>query len=406
MPVLKDTITVEDITPILAGKKNDDRFSANIEYDGHEKILYAYAPSIGFKAFIAVHNTNLGQALGGCRFRSDYAHEQDAITDVLRLSKGMTYKNAVAGLDLGGGKAVIMGTSGQDKPTAAQLHALGYAVEQLDGAYVTAEDMDMDVDAILTVREETLHVAGIPLSAISGIHTPQDFDRSSFPGANPSPYTAYGTFVGMKAAIKHRYGALTFNDLKVSVKGAAGAVGHDICRLLAEDGATLYVSDRDDHAPSQEKLKELAKDYNAQIVSSDEIMKLGVNMYAPCATGGDINDETIENLNVDIIAGCANNVLQTPSHAKMLMERDVLYAPDYVINSGGVIAVGVQHLWITSPEKYQIPTHMSVKKRIESIGDVLAEIFIRSENQKISTAKIADMMGLERYSKLKLAGAA
>lgn len=406
MPVLSDTITIEDITSILAGTQDDDRFSANTEYDRHEKIIHAYAPSIGFKAFIAVHNTNLGQALGGCRFRSDYKNDNDAITDVLRLSKGMTYKNSVAGLDLGGGKAVIMGPEGQDKPTAAQLHALGYAVDQLNGMYVTAEDMNMDVDSMLVVREETDHVAGIPLSAIPGIHTPEGFDRSSFPGANPSPYTAYGTFVGMKAAIMHRYGAQNFKDLKVSVKGAAGAVGYEICRLLAEDGATLFISDRDGHKPSQDRLAKMSKTFGAKVVSSDEIMKLGVHMFAPCATGGDINDETLETLNVDIVAGCANNVLQTPSHAQKLMDKDILYAPDYVINSGGVIAVGVQHHWIMAPDRYQIPSHMSVKKRIASIGTVLSQIFTRSEQQGINTSKIADMMGVERFEGAQMKGVA
>ena len=410
-------LTIENITDILAGKKKDARFRANAEYDAHEQVIFAEDPEIKFKAFIAVHNTVRGQALGGCRYSLSYAGDDEAITDVLRLSKGMTYKNSLAGLDLGGGKAVIVGAEGFAKPTEAMMRALGKAVESLKGKYVTAEDMNTGEHDMLAVWQETKHVSGIPLATVAAQQFPAGFDAATLPDANPSPYTAIGTFWGIKAAVKHKTGRSDLNGISVAVKGAAGAVASELCRLLHQDGAHLIVADMDlnDRTPeklrvvaakAQEKLAALSAKYGAEIVSSDEIMSVDALVYAPCARGGDVNDASIGTLAAKIIAGCANNVLEAPRHAQMLHDRGVLYAPDYAINAGGVICAGVQHLWHASPGKYPVPSDAAVIDRAKHIYDVLLEIFSRAEKENRNTALVADAMAEEGFQGKKTLSAA
>lgn len=392
------SLMVEDITDILAGDVQDPRFQANHEFDGHECVIYAEDASIDFRAVIAVHNTRRGQALGGCRYRNDYASMDDAITDVLRLSRGMTYKNSTAQLDLGGGKSVIVGPAGQDKPTAGMMRALGQAIETLSGRYVTAEDMNTSESDMMLVWEETRNVCGIPLARLAGDLLPQGFDTAMLPGANPSPYTAYGTLVGIKAAVKHKFGRDDLKDIRVAVKGAAGAVGADLCRLLDEEGARLIVSDWDGNDRAQARLAEIAARHDAEVTTSDRIMTVDADVYAPCAKGADLNDETIAQLKAVIVAGCANNVLAAPRHAEMLRERGILYTPDYVINAGGVICAGTQHLWFSQPDRYPVPTHAEILRQIDKIYPVLMEIFERADRENADTAKIADRISEEGFA--------
>ncbi len=390
---------IEDITDILSGQRADPRFAANPEYAGHEKVIFAQDPSIGFKAFIAVHNTRRGPGLGGCRYRSDYAGDDEAVTDVLRLSKGMTYKNAMAGLDLGGGKAVIFGPAGQDKPTSVMMSALGRAVQSLNGLYVTAEDMNTTERDMETVMAETSYVCGIPLAKTpAAARFPAGFDPASLPGANPSPYTAYGTLEGIRAAVRHRLGRDDLKGVRAAVKGAAGAVGSDLCRMLHERGAKLTVSDRDGHGPSQDRLAALAKRYGAAVTASAEIMAADADVFAPCAGGADLDDRTIPLLKAKAVAGCANNVLAAPRHAAMLRERNILYAPDYVINAGGVICVGEQYLWQAHPDRYPVPTHQGILNRVSRIHAVLLEVFARADQEGRDTASVADAISEERFA--------
>lgn len=407
----------EDITSILAGGQKDPRFAANGEYDGHEQVIFAEDPDIGFKAFIAVHNTARGPALGGCRYNLSYVSDDDAITDVLRLSKGMTYKNSLAGLDLGGGKSVIVGVPGHAKPTADMMKALGRAVESLKGAYVTAEDMNTGEAEMMAAWSETKYVTGIPLANVAAAQFPAGFDPATLPDANPSPYTAQGTYWGIRAAVKHKLGRDDLKGVTVAVKGAAGAVGSTLCGLLHENGAALVVADMDlnEHTPeklkdvarrAQEKLAALAGKYGAKVVSADDIMTVQADVYAPCARGGDINDGTIATLKAGIVAGCANNVLEQPRHAQALHEHGILYAPDYAINAGGVICAGMQHLWHAHPDQYPVPTHKGILERVEHIYDVLLEIFDRARREGRNTAAVADALSEEGFLGKKLLSAA
>jgi leucine dehydrogenase len=409
-------LKLENITDVLSGKASDPRFKANREYADHEQVIYAEDPAIGFRCFIAVHNTARGPALGGCRY-SSYADADEAITDVLRLSKGMTYKNSLAQLDLGGGKCVIMGVPGQARPTREMMLALGEAVGSLKGAYVTAEDMNTSEENMEAVLEKTPFVSGVPLAKVAAGKFPAGFDVSTLPDANPSPYTSFGTYWGIRAAVKHKMGRDDLKDIRVAVKGAAGAVASELCRLLHEAGAKLIVSDMDldDTTPAhladiakraQEKLDALAAKFGARKVSSAEIMTVDADVYAPCARGGDVNDDTIATLGAGIIAGCANNVLAEPRHARMLHERGVLYAPDYAINAGGVICAGMQYLWHAYPERYEVPTHEGVLVLARNIHDVLLAIFERAKAENADTASIADRISEERFREKKMLSAA
>ncbi len=392
-------LTVENITDILSGKSQDSRFDANPEYSGHEKVVFAHDPSIAFTAFIAVHNTNRGPALGGCRYRADYASHGDAITDVLRLARGMTYKNALAGLDLGGGKAVIAGPAGLEKPTRDMIAALGRAVQILNGLYVTAEDMNTTEKDMEIVLGETSYVCGIPLTKTpAASHLPAGFDLKTLPGANPSPYTAHGTLEGIRAAVEYKMKRTDLKGVRVAVKGAAGAVGGELCRLLHELGAVLTVSDRDGHEAAQLRLAALAHRYDAKIVTSAAIIAEEADVFAPCAGGADMNDLTIPKLKARIVAGCANNVLASPRHAAMLQAKGVLYAPDYVINAGGVICVGEQYLWQAHPDRYPVPTHQGILDRVSRIHDVLREVFARADHEGRDTAAVADSISEERFA--------
>lgn len=391
------TLEIEDITDILSGKRKDTRFSAHVDYDGHEKVIYAEDNDIGFRAFISVHSTARGPALGGCRYWSRYSNDVEAISDVLRLSRGMTYKNSVAGLALGGGKSVIIGKPGTRQPSAEVMQALGVAVNSLGGLYVTAEDVGTSVQHILIARGRTPYVAGVPLTALCEEHIPVDLDKADVPNPDPSPYTAYGTYMAVKAAVRHRLKVDSLKGLKISVKGY-GHVSQVLCRYLADEGAKLTISDI-----SVQSRRQIVEDFGADALlpEGQEIMSVKADVYVPCALGGDINDSTIPYLvlaGVKVVAGCANNQLQSPQHADELARAGILYAPDYVTNAGGVIAAGLQYLWMVKPAASVFPAHQVITDRVAEIGHTLEKIFLRADAEGKNTAVVADEQGREGFA--------
>jgi leucine dehydrogenase len=281
---------------------------------GHEQVVICHEPACGYKGIIAIHDTTLGPALGGTRFWN-YESDEEGIVDALRLARGMTYKASVAGLNLGGGKSVIIGDPRTTRREAI-FRAHGRFVESLGGRYITAEDVGTSETDMDYVHMETEHVTGLP--GASG---------------DPSPVTAFGTYRGMKAAAEARFGSDSLRGRAVAVQGL-GNVGYHLCGHLAAEGAELVVSDID-----AERVGRVVEEFDAEPVAPDAIYGVEADIYAPCALGATINDETIPQLRVEIVAGAANNVLAEPRHGDILHERGILYAPDYVINAGGLINV-------------------------------------------------------------------
>lgn len=366
---------------------NPDILSQIDSYDDHEYVR-RFELGDGVVAFIAVHNTNLGPALGGCRMTT-YASEGEAINDVLRLSRGMTYKNAMAGLPLGGGKAVIIGNPHVQK-TDAIMQAMGQAVESFEGAYVTAEDSGTGEDDMVAIANHTDHVTGLPPEMLEG----SEYGEL---GGNPSPLTALGCYHGIKAAIDFRYGGKrTLADITVSVQGV-GAVGLALCELLKQDGAKLIVTDISaqglDHARSV-----LGDDI--EIVKPDNIFGVDADIFAPCAMGGALNDETIAQLKVDIIAGAANNQLLAGHHDQMIHDKDILYVPDYVINSGGVICVGYEYFRKSgyNPQDFNIERGAMVA-HVERIGQTVHDILVGAKSRGLPTGETADLLAEEKFVK-------
>lgn len=285
---------------------------------GHEQVVFCHDQSTGLKAIIAVHNTVLGPALGGTRMWM-YQNEQDALNDVLRLSRGMSFKNSIAGLNLGGGKAVIIGDARTQK-SEALLRAFGRFVKNLNGKYITAEDVGMNTADMEHIGAETKHVSGMPESR-GGL-------------GDPSPATAYSTYMGMKAAAKKAYGSDSLAGKKVSVQGC-GHVGDYLIEMLVKDGCQVFVSDF-----YEDRVKAMVAKHNVKAVGLEEIYDLPVDIYSPCALGATINDETLSRLKCQIIAGCANNQLaDEKKHGDLCVEKGIFYAPDFLINSGGVTKV-------------------------------------------------------------------
>ena len=336
-------------------------------YDNHEEVAFYHDAKSGLKAIIAVHNTNLGPSLGGCRMWP-YADDSEALNDVLRLSRGMTYKSAMAGLKLGGGKSVIIGDPRKEK-TPELLRAMGDFLNTLGGRYITAEDSGTSVADMKIIGERTEYVSGV----IAG----QEH------GGDPSPSTAYGVFVGLKAAVEHRWGRADLAGLKVSIQGV-GNVGFRLAKLLKEAGAELFVTDI-----FQDNVDRAVNELGATAVSAEEIFDLDVDLFAPCALGAILNDDTISRLKVGAIAGAANNQLAEERHAKVLRDKGILYAPDYVINAGGIIDVYYQQLGDYNPAQ--------VKAHIESIGTTMQEVFLRADESGETTAHVADQIAEERF---------
>lgn len=329
---------------------------------GHEQLVFSHEPSCGYFGIIAIHDTTLGPALGGTRVWQ-YANNEAAIKDALRLSRGMTYKSAVAGLNLGGGKAVIIADPKRaDRESLFRAH--GRFVETLGGRYITAEDVGTSPTDMEFIKRETTHVAG--LLNLSG---------------DPSPVTSYGVYMGMKAAAKSRWGKDSLAGKTIAVQGC-GKVAYYLMTHLKQEGAKLVVSDID-----QEKVQRVVDELGATAVSTDAIYDVKADIFAPCALGGIINDDTLPRLKVEIIAGGANNQLAEERHGIELEKRGMLYSPDYVINGGGVINVyGELQGW----------TMERAKRKAQEIYDTMLRVFAIAGRDKIPTYEAADRLAEER----------
>jgi leucine dehydrogenase len=331
---------------------------------GHEEVVMCSDPSCGYRGIIAVHSTKLGPALGGTRFWT-YASDDEAITDALRLSRGMTYKNAVAGLDLGGGKSIILGDN-RTKDRERIFRAHGRFVERLGGRYITAEDVGTSTSDMDFVHMETGYVAG--LAGKSG---------------DPSPVTAHGVFRAIQASAKHCWGSDSLEGKTISIQGC-GHVGQCLAKELHEAGARLIVSDID-----ASRAKQVAAATGAKIVEGDAIYSAEARLFAPCALGGIINDKTIPMLKVEIIAGAANNQLLEERHGDVLRERGILYAPDYVANAGGVINVyGEVSGWDAQ----------RALDKADGIYDTILKVFDLAKDAGIPTYLAADRIAEQRLA--------
>jgi leucine dehydrogenase len=328
------------------------------DFDTHEAVHVFEDRKSGLKAVIAVHSTHLGPAAGGTRFWH-YADSQAAITDSLRLSRGMSYKNAMAGLPAGGGKAVILADPARSKPQD-MLDAFARAVDSLGGKYITAQDVGMSEADMVSLSKITQHVAGLPGQ-----------------GGDPGPYTARGVFLGVQAAAKHALGSDDMNGVHVAIQGV-GSVGGGLARYLAEQGAKLTLADVDEI-----RAAELAAELGGVAVAADAIMDVEADIFSPCALGAILTASSVAALKVKAVAGGANNQLATGPEGKMLADRGILYAPDYVINAGGIINV-LRHIDNAGDEE--------INRRIDDIPARLSAIWKESDSSGITPAEVADNM--------------
>ena len=339
------------------------------EFDGHEQVVFGHDAPTGMRAIIAVHSTALGPAAGGCRMWP-YASTHEAVSDVLRLSRGMSYKNAMAGLPFGGGKAVIIGDSRKAK-SPELFEAFGRFVDSLGGRYITAEDVGTTTADMSHVARTTQYVAG--LGAEPGEA-----------GGDPGPKTALGVYLGLKAAVKFRLGRSDLKGTTVAIQGVGG-VGYHLCGMLAADGAELAVAD-----VRQAAVERVCGEFKARPVAVDEVLGLDVDVLAPCALGGVLNTQSIPRLRARVIAGAANNQLAHGQDGAALTAAGILYAPDYVINAGGIISV--------SREYHGGATEAQVIADIQAIPQRLTEIFERARRENRSTNVVADEMARERLA--------
>ncbi len=337
---------------------------------GYERVVRAEDPASGLKAIVAVHDTRLGPALGGLRMWP-YRSWDEATFDVLRLARGMTYKSAVADTGLGGGKSVILGNPKTDK-SEALFRAMGRFIDSLGGTYITAEDVGTSVEDMVTVRKETKWVTGLPLA----LHSSGD----------PSPWTALGVFRGIKACLEEAFGSGTFAGKTVAIQGV-GHVGMGVAEHLHGAGCRLVVCD-----VAPEKAKEAATRFGATVVPPEGIMDVPCDVFAPCALGAVINDETLKRLKAKVVAGAANNVLLREEHGDRLREAGVLYAPDYVINAGGIINVSIE----VEPGGYD---EARSRRKVENIYDALKTVFRMSRERKISTNRASNLLAEERLAR-------
>lgn len=354
------------------------------QFDGHERVVYFEDEKTGLKSIIAVHNTTLGPGLGGCRVYP-YGHMEEAEHDVLRLARGMTYKSALAGLPLGGGKAVILANPRTDK-TEYMMESFGAAVEAMGGRYVTAEDVGTVEHDMIAIARKTKHVTGLP-------PLPQ---KGGGVSGNPSPITAYGVFCGLKACARVAFGSDDLKGVKVAVQGL-GAVGFSLCQYLHEAGAYLVVADVNE----QNVTKALVEFTGAvQSVPADQILFQDVDILAPCAMGAILNDETIPLLRTKVVAGAANNQLAAKDHDKMLKDMGILYGPDYAINSGGVTSVGYEYFGRSGNNPYPYAlTEDTMMKHVGRIYDTMLNIFDIAQAENISTGRAADMLAEKIFHK-------
>ncbi|MEZ0392582.1 MAG: Glu/Leu/Phe/Val dehydrogenase dimerization domain-containing protein [Pseudobdellovibrionaceae bacterium] len=337
------------------------------KHGGHEEVVFCHDPTVGLKAIIAVHNTSLGPALGGTRMWN-YKNEEEALIDVLRLSKGMTYKAAAAGLNLGGGKAVIIGDSKTQK-SEGLFRAFGQFVNSLNGKYITAEDVGTSVEDMEYIFMETPFVTGIP----------KDFGGSG----DPSPYTAHGVLMGIKAAAKWQLGTDDLKGMRIAVQGL-GNVGSHLVKYLSDEGAKIIVADID---PA--KVKKQVDQFGAQAADTNQILFSDCDILAPCALGAIVNDSSITKIKAKVIAGGANNQLAEARHGKQLQDLGILYAPDYVINSGGLMNVFVE-LEGYSPER--------AFDKTRKVYDNCWKVFEIAKRDGVGTHVAADRLAEERIS--------
>ncbi|WP_071395702.1 Leu/Phe/Val dehydrogenase [Bacillus tuaregi] len=347
-----------------------DIFHSLEKYD-YEQLLFCQDQTSGLKAIIAIHDTTLGPALGGARMWT-YATEAEAIEDALRLARGMTYKNAAAGLNLGGGKTVIIGNPHKDK-SEALFRSFGRYVQSLNGRYITAEDVGTTVSDMEMIRVETDYVTGIS----------PEFGSSG----NPSPVTAYGVYRGMKAAVKEVFGSDSMEGKVVAVQGV-GNVAYALCRHLHQEGARLIVTDI-----NKESVQRAVQEFKARAVDPKDIYSVECDIYSPCALGATLNDLTIPKLKAKIIAGSANNQLQEPKHGDMLFEKGIIYAPDYVINAGGVINV--------ADELNGYNRERAMRKVETTIYQNVERVLAIAKRDQIPTYLAADRMAEERLQIIK-----
>lgn len=344
------------------------------EFDNHEQVSFCFDKASGLSAIIAVHNTHLGPALGGCRMWH-YADSHEALTDVLRLSKGMTYKAAMANLKLGGGKSVIIGDPRKQK-NEAMMRAMGKFVDSLGGRYYTAEDSGIAVSDLKLMAEHSQYIAGV--------HAKYHFDGQQ-PDGNPAPSTAYGVFVGLREAVRHKL-RTDLKGVRVAIQGI-GHVGYRLAEHLHAAGAELVVSDI--YPDGVNRAVELL---GAKAVAADDIYDQDVEVFAPCALGATVNEYSLARLKARVIAGAANNQLASENVGEWVREAGMLYAPDYVINAGGIIDIYHQRMDFSS--------HEALRNHIEMIGDTLSAIFERADAEQLPTNRVANTMAEERFTQV------
>jgi len=340
----------------------------NPDFDHHELVSFKDDKSTGLRAIIAVHNSNLGPALGGCRM-FPYTNEAAALSDVLRLSRGMTYKSALAGLPLGGGKAVIMGDPRKDKTRKLML-AMGEFIESQNGRYISAEDSGTGVEDIATMAESTKYISGLV--------------KGEKHGGDPSPTTAYGVFQGLKAAVRYKYNS-DLIGVRIAIQGV-GNVGYHLASYLQSAGAKVLAADI-----HRENIDRAVTELGVEEVGINDILSADVDVLAPCAMGGAVNPQSLLSIKAGIIAGAANNQLATKDMGMALLEQDILYAPDYVINSGGIIDAFYQ----TTGNRDTVV----LRNHVDRIGGTLMEIFHRANELGRSTSSVADLMAEEVFEK-------
>ena len=337
----------------------------SLSFDNHEQVSYIEDNDSGLRAFIAIHNTNLGPSVGDCRM-FPYDSEADALQDVLRLSRGMTYKSALAGLPMGGGKAVIIGDPHSDK-NPALFNAMANFIDQHQGQYVSAEDSGTSVADMQLMNKSTRHVLG--------------YEQDSKFGGDPSPFTARGVFYAMQAAAGYRLGSSDLSGLKVAIQGV-GSVGLNLCRDLIEAGASVVVAD------TQKSSLRKAENFGARVVATEQIHSQDVDIFSPCAMGAILNDLSIPELLAPIIVGGANNQLANHYHARVLKKRGVLYAPDFVVNAGGIIDVYRQ---------FKSASVEEVELKVTNIAATLSEILTLSDEQDLDTQTVAEKLAETRF---------
>jgi leucine dehydrogenase len=357
-----------EVKDVKVGRAENGFVFGNPSFADHEQIIFCNDKDTGLKAIIAIHSTALGPSLGGTRMWQ-YKTEAEALNDVLRLSRGMTYKAAISGLQLGGGKAVIFGDSKTEK-TPEMFTRYGEFIESLNGKYITAEDVGTSTSDMVNVRKATKHVTGLP--------------ENMGGGGDPSPVTAYGVYMGMKASAKECWGTDSLSGKKIALQGV-GHVGENLLRHITEEGAIVYVTDI-----NQEHLKTVAAKYGAQIVSLDGIYDVDMDIYAPCALGATLNTENINRLKCSVVSGAANNQLADENiHGSMLRDKGILYAPDFLINAGGLINV------FSELKGYD---RESALDHTRHIYDTTLEIFSKAKQNNITTVEAAKKIAEERIA--------